>query len=212
MLPQHKAPRLILSGLLFMLLLSNCLPHESVDRIDKYASTEIAKSIERIPQVATVVCGSDQVCQAGLEATKYLIEFEVGLAKIAITNSAPPLFKHLASILPDNVEIGYSPIYIPIRISIDLNGNITISVSPHLVTPIGVFDVTASKKIISQEDQRLLIIQVDDKVSIFKLSELPKNEDYKVEFYGDDKLYKRVVFELRSNKDIYLVLESANKP
>lgn len=105
--------------------------------------------------------------------------------------------------------IGYSPPIIPIKISVDTNGQVNIALSPELCTPIGTFSLEVGATVYDFGDQyveRLLIIRVDDRVSIYHITE---GKEFKIEF-KEDKLYKKVALNYENDGDIILELQSVN--
>lgn len=109
---------------------------------------------------------------------------------------------------PDNVEIGFTPKYIPVRIAVDIHGNVLVSSSSALITDVGAFDVAANKKIISQNDERLLIIQIDDREEVLKLPPLSSNEEFTVDFSDNQKVYRLLSFKQDEHRNIILELET----
>jgi len=112
-------------------------------------------------------------------------------------------FDATKAILPDNFEIGFSPVGTPLRISVDSSGKISISAEAKFVTPYGVFDITSSKDIIKQSKARLLIIQIDEEVNIYEL----KNEEFQISFSNNDEYYRILSFEQNKEENIQLTLE-----
>ncbi|MDH5505796.1 MAG: hypothetical protein OEZ02_01075 [Anaerolineae bacterium] len=123
----------------------------------------------------------------------------------------------LASFLPflfsscsgSSIELGYQPPIIPVRINVNSNGNVSLSASSLVNTPIGIFDLEASQTIAylrGNTNSRVLVVRVDDKVTIYELVE---GEEFRVEFTGDDTLYKKVNLEYETDGDIVLELESS---
>jgi len=104
-------------------------------------------------------------------------------------------------------EIGYQPSFIPIRVSVNSRGNVNLSAGRVFATPIGIFDINASQTLYSlrQGDTRVLIVRVDNKATVYELS---AEEDFQVEFVGDDTLYTKVALEYQSDSDVILELES----
>jgi len=107
------------------------------------------------------------------------------------------------------LEGGFSPPGIPIRISLNSNGEINIGVSNSVVTPYGTFDLGyggSINNLRSQYTSRVLIIQVDARASIYELEE---GKEFHVKFDDSNKLYRRVALNYESDGDIVLELESA---
>lgn len=106
------------------------------------------------------------------------------------------------------VEGGYSPPGIPIRISLNSNGEIGLGVSDAVVTPYGTFDLGYGGSVYSLRSQytsRLLIVRVDDQATVYELEE---GKEFHVEFDDSNKLYRRVSLNYESDGDIVLELES----
>ena len=110
-------------------------------------------------------------------------------------------------------EVGYQPpIAIPIRISVNTEGEINLGLSPSYVTPIGTFDLDLGGTVYSLRGQytsRLLIVRVDNEATVYELEE---GKDFKVNFDDDNTLYKKVALEYESDGDIVLELESVPQP
>ncbi|GAB4416069.1 MAG: hypothetical protein Kow002_01640 [Anaerolineales bacterium] len=103
---------------------------------------------------------------------------------------------------------------VPIRVGISSSGDVSLSVSASYATPIGTFDIgtgTSINSIRNQYSSRLLIIRVDDDVTVYRLSE---NEDFKVSFNDKNSLYRKVSlrYEGSKNGDIILELERVSLP
>lgn len=106
------------------------------------------------------------------------------------------------------LEGGYSPPGIPIRISLNSNGEINLGVSDSVTTPYGTFDLGYGGSVYSLRDQytaRLLIVRVDDQATVYELEE---GKEFHVEFDDDNRLYRRVALNYESDGDIVLELES----
>ena len=107
------------------------------------------------------------------------------------------------------VEVGYQPpIVVPVRVSINSRGDINLGFSEAIVTPLGIFDISAGSDIYSLRQQytgRVLVVRVDDQVAVYELEE---GKEFKINFEDDNKLYKKVALEYESDGDIVLELES----
>lgn len=118
---------------------------------------------------------------------------------------------------PSNVdlpkpEIGFTPIGVPLRISINTSGSISVSYTGVLKTPIGDFDISTGSLTVNsiQEQfpkQRVLIVRVDNKVSCYDLED---GKEFIVDVESDDQLYKRVRLDKQTNGDIILEIESVS--
>lgn len=109
-------------------------------------------------------------------------------------------------------EIGFTPLFTPLRISIDTNGRLSFSVSRELIpTPIGNFDIGVNYgfDLDSVEEkyanEKVLIVRINKEAKVYKLDE---NESFRVEFWGGDTLYKQVNLEYRANGTVILELET----
>jgi len=105
-------------------------------------------------------------------------------------------------------QIGYSPPGIPVKVTVNSKGEVKLSASYSVATPIGTFSLGGGKTIHSirqESDKRLLVVRVDGQVTIYELEE---GEDFKVTFEGNKSLYRRVALEYESDGDIVLELES----
>ena len=110
--------------------------------------------------------------------------------------------------LPDNAEVGFTPKYVPLRLAVDSDGNLLISSSSSIVTDFGVIDIETSKTIISQENEHLLIIQINDQVAVYKLPPIGSDKAFKVDFSDNYSKYRILSFEQRASGNILLKLES----
>ncbi|GAB4178323.1 MAG: hypothetical protein Fur005_40570 [Roseiflexaceae bacterium] len=107
-------------------------------------------------------------------------------------------------------SVGFTPNGLPLRISIDTDGSVAVSAArPMLVTPMGVFDVEGSVGVAQLEEQyarqRLLIVRVDGKATLYTLTE---GQPFRIEFDGTQKRYKQVNMEHKPNGTIILELET----
>ena len=106
------------------------------------------------------------------------------------------------------VEIGYRPPLIPIRVSIDQQGRLTLSSSYAVSTPIGTFDVSAGHSVAAirrSVEYPVLIIRVDGVMTVYELS---PGHAFDVEFFGDERHYKKVRLQRFPDGDMVLELES----
>lgn len=113
-------------------------------------------------------------------------------------------------------EIIYSPPYIPIKIGINTNGEITLEPSTEIGirTNFGTFELggNASYKIPTlrqsetYKDKRLLIVRVDSEVTVFELTE---GEEFRIEFEDNNTGYNKVKLIYEEDGDIVLELEAA---
>ena len=134
-------------------------------------------------------------------------EFSTGIIEVVSEQAIKPFLSD-NPVTPDHVEVGFTPKYIPVRIAVNTNGEVLISSSSSIVSDIGVFDVATGKKIISQEENHLLIIQIDDRVAIYKLPSPGSNETFKVDFSDKYAKYRILSFEQEANGNIILTLET----
>jgi hypothetical protein len=108
-------------------------------------------------------------------------------------------------------EIGYKPpIVIPIRVSINTNGELKVELTKEIVTSIGTFDFGGGVTIFSvkgQYEQKVLIVRVDDKAVVYELEE---GKEFHVSFDDSNTLYRKVALQYESDGDIVLELESVN--
>ena len=102
----------------------------------------------------------------------------------------------------------YQPPFVPVRVEVDSTGNVSLNVSTEFVTPIGIFELTASQTVASLRESmgtRVLVIRVDNKVSVY---ELVDGQNFQVEVADGDTLYRKVNLEYEADGDIILELES----
>ena len=106
-----------------------------------------------------------------------------------------------------NVEFGYQPPFIPIRVAVDRWGNVSVSSSYELSTPIGTFDFTivSIAAIRRDADYPVLVIRVDDEITVYELS--PDNS-FEVKFDNGNQYYREVNLVRDRDGDIILELES----
>jgi hypothetical protein len=109
------------------------------------------------------------------------------------------------------VEIGYQPPIIPVRVSINSHGELNVGLSGQVVTPIGVFDIGGGVSIDTVREnhpQNVLIVRVDGEAVVYELEE---GKAFNVTFDDNDTLYQKVALNYETNGDIVLELESAPK-
>lgn len=120
----------------------------------------------------------------------------------------PLILFGLTSCSGGTLEGGFSPPGIPVRISLNSNGEINIGVSNSMVTPYGTFDLGYGGSVNDLRNQytsRVLIVRVDARASIYELKE---GKEFHVAFDDSNKLYRRVALNYESDGDILLELES----
>ncbi|MBX3049658.1 MAG: SH3 domain-containing protein [Anaerolineales bacterium] len=108
-----------------------------------------------------------------------------------------------------SVGVGYEPPLIPIKIIVNTNGKISVSWSHGLRTPIGTFSIETSTdltRVASGYEEKVLIVRVDNRVSVYTLDE---DKKFTVEFDDKDKLYRSVFLEYSEEGDIILEIHSA---
>ncbi len=106
------------------------------------------------------------------------------------------------------VEGGYTPPGVPIRISINSDGDIGLGMSHSWPTLYGTFDLGYGGSVNSLRNQystRLLIVRVDDQATVYELEE---GKEFHVEFDDSNKLYRRIALDYETDGDIVLELES----
>jgi hypothetical protein len=107
-----------------------------------------------------------------------------------------------------NVEVGYQPPFIPIRVAVNRWGDVSVESSYQLSTPIGTFDLTMGYSIAAirrDADYPVLVIRVDDEVTVYELS--PDNS-FEVKFDNGNQYYREVNLVRDRDGDIILELES----
>jgi len=122
-----------------------------------------------------------------------------------------------ATIEQPNISVGYHPLLIPIHVSVDSGGNVSLDISTELVTPIGVFDIGGSTQVSldseitnmrqenSVKNKRLLLIRVDNRINRYEMTE---GQEFQVLIQDSNTLYKRVNLKHESDGDIILEVES----
>jgi hypothetical protein len=105
------------------------------------------------------------------------------------------------------LEASFKPVVIPISIGIDSQGTIKATFDKEFRTPIGTFsvDIDTTLAQIGQQTQKILIVQVDQIVTVYSLDE---DKEFHIEFAGDNQLYRKVRLEYQQNGNILLELES----
>ena len=104
-------------------------------------------------------------------------------------------------------EIGYQPPIVPVRVSINTNGELKIGLSGQVVTSIGTFDIGGDVNVASLLDryeQKVLIVRVDGEASVYELEE---GKEFDVTFDDKNRLYRKVALKHEGNGDIVLELE-----
>lgn len=114
------------------------------------------------------------------------------------------------------IEVGFQPIIVPVRISVNSRGEVSASASYEWVTPIGVFDIgggVSVNTIRNNYSSQVLIVRVDDEATVYKLEE---GAEFDITFDDKNTLYKKVAFHKESSGDFILELErvvsAANEP
>lgn len=106
------------------------------------------------------------------------------------------------------IEIGYQPPIIPVRIAINSRGEISAGFSSELVTPAGIFDIgggVSVNTIRTNYVNNVLIVRVDNQATVYELEE---GKEFNIIFDDSNTLYKKVSLKYESNGDILLELES----
>lgn len=104
-------------------------------------------------------------------------------------------------------EIGYSPPGIPIKVSVNSEGNVNLSASHSVTTPIGTFSLGGGRTIYSlrdESDKRLLVVRVGTVASVYELEE---GKEFRITFEENSRFYRKVALEYESDGDIILELE-----
>lgn len=108
------------------------------------------------------------------------------------------------------IEVGYQPPVVPVRISVNSRGEVGISASYEIVTPIGTFDLGGSVSVETLRREyasNVLIVRVDDEATVYELEE---GNEFDIIFNDENTLYKKVAFHKEAGGDIILELESVN--
>lgn len=109
-----------------------------------------------------------------------------------------------------NVEVGFKPRFVPVRVSINQRGEIGLSSSYTFQTPIGVFDISADYRFADTQERYsvpVFIIQVDDEVTVY---ELEPNVEFDIDFESE-QYYKIEQLSVLENGDIILHVTSLNQ-
>ncbi|GAB4403390.1 MAG: hypothetical protein OHK003_31240 [Anaerolineales bacterium] len=107
-----------------------------------------------------------------------------------------------------DIEIGYQPPYVPVRISVNSRGEVNAEASYEWVTSIGTFDIGGGVSVNTLRNtysSDVLIVQVDDEATVYELKEGAR---FDITFDDSNTLYKKVAFHKEPNGDIILELES----
>lgn len=116
-----------------------------------------------------------------------------------------------ASCAPEaDVELGYQPPIVPVRISVNSHGRVSAGFSSKVVTPIGTFDIGGSVSVNALRNKysnKVLIVRVDDTATVYELEE---GKHFNVTFDDSNTLYKEVSLDYESNGDIVLELVSVS--
>ena len=105
----------------------------------------------------------------------------------------------------DGLWAGYQPPLVPIHVKVNSKGDVTVSVSASLPTPIGTFDLSPNTSIDSIQKQyrtRLLIVRVDGKATVYELSE---GKDFRVSFDDNNTLYRQVSLDYQGSKNCDII-------
>lgn len=200
---------IILSCGMLIILLGGCTPLDEYSRNYVTEVADIMQTSEAKEYIAqTAVARGTPVAQVVAEGLVYQFQSGMAITALLVPSSDIEPFLSDNPIVPDNMDIGFTPKYIPIRIAIDTKGNVLISASSLIVTDIGVFDVSASKTIISQERDQLLMIQIDDRVAIYRLEKSKQGENFKIDFSDEYDKYRLLLFEQKQDGNIILRLET----
>ena len=107
-------------------------------------------------------------------------------------------------------EVGYQPPLVPVKISVNTNGDIKVKLSGSYATPVGTFFVGGGVTVASLREEytnRVLLIRVDDEALVYELEDGKK---FDVVFEDENTLYKKVAFIHEANGDIVLELVTVN--
>lgn len=106
-----------------------------------------------------------------------------------------------------NIELGYQPPLIPIKISVNQNGQVSLSASHSVTTFIGTFDISGGSSIYDLRqkiDDPVLIVQVDGQITVY---ELEPGQRLEVSL-NDGTLYEQVDLDYEPDGDIVLRVQS----
>ena len=107
-----------------------------------------------------------------------------------------------------DIEIGYQPPYVPIRISVNSRGEVNAEASYEWVTSIGTFDIGGGVSVDTLRGSYasdVLIVRVDGEATVYQLEEGAR---FDISFDDSNTLYKKVAFHKEADGDIILELES----
>jgi hypothetical protein len=108
------------------------------------------------------------------------------------------------------IGIGYTPPFIPVRVSATTEGEVNIGLVASVSTPIGVFDLEGDITIFNMRQKyqkRLFILRVDKKIAV---AELDSKQSFKAEYSDENTLFRKVAIENSTDGDIILELESVS--
>ena len=105
------------------------------------------------------------------------------------------------------VALSYQVPLIPLQVTVDRWGKISLSTSYSIATPIGTFDLSASRSVASLRDEHeypVLIIRIDDQADIYQLE---PNNTFEIDFQ-ENGFYRIINLKREDDGDLILELES----
>lgn len=135
----------------------------------------------------------------GIQHNKHILFFTM-VVTILFTSCAPEA----------DVEVGYQPPIVPVRISVNSHGRVSAGFSSKVVTPIGTFDIGGGVSVNALRNDysdNVLIVRVDNTATVYELED---GKHFNVTFDDSNTLYKEVSLDYETNGDIILELVSVS--
>ncbi|GAB1470238.1 hypothetical protein MASR2M66_11150 [Chloroflexota bacterium] len=107
-----------------------------------------------------------------------------------------------------DIELGYQPPYVPVRISVNSRGEVNAEASYEWVTAFGTFDIGGGVSVNTLRNKyssNVLIVRVDDEATVYELKEGAR---FDISFDDNNTLYRKVAFHKETDGDFILELES----
>lgn len=132
----------------------------------------------------------------------------MGFTNIRMIVLVAGLFSLIACQPQADIEIGYQPPYVPVRISVNSRGEVNAEASYEWVTSIGTFDIGGGINVNTLRNKYssdVLIVRVDGEATVYELKEGAR---FDISFDDRNTLYRKVAFHKETDGDFILELES----